>query len=155
MDEAQPSIEAGASTPGITLRRLQKRAEFLFVAQGIAAARGAVLIQGRPREGASDVGVGFTATKKIGNAVVRNRAKRRLREAARAMLPLHGQAGHDYVLIARSGTTVRPWDRLVDDVKSALISLRAGGDPARPPRPPRSAGSKGPRSSTPRRTVQV
>ena len=152
MDEAEPSVAEGASTPTVKLRRLQKRAEFLFVAQGIAAARGAVLIQGRPREGAADIGVGFTATKKIGNAVTRNRAKRRLREAARAMAPLHGQAGHDYVLIARSGTTVRPWDRLVDDVKSALISLRAGGDPARPPRPPRSSGSKGART-TPRRTA--
>ena len=151
MDEAWLSTAEGTSPTSIRLRRLQKRAEFLFVAQGMAAARGAVLIQGRPREGFADVGVGFTATKKIGNAVTRNRAKRRLREAARMMLPLHGQAGHDYVLIARSGTTVRPWDRLVDDVKSALISLRTGGDPARPPRPPRQTGSKGARSSAPRR----
>lgn len=151
MDEASPSASEGASASSIRLRRLQKRAEFLFVAQGMAAARGAVLIQGRAREGAADIGVGFTATKKIGDAVTRNRAKRRLREAARMMLPLHGQAGHDYVLIARSGTTVRPWDRLVDDVKSALTSLAHGGDPARPPRPPRSSGSKGARVPAPRR----
>jgi ribonuclease P protein component len=72
--------------------------------------------------------VGFTVTKKIGGAVVRNRAKRRLREAARLLLPEHGRPGFDYVLIARGGTATRPWPRLLDDVKSALISLAALGD---------------------------
>ena len=71
------------------------------------------------------VRAGFTATRKIGGAVVRNRAKRRLREAARVMLPLHGRPGFDYVFIARGGTTARPWLRLLDDMKSALISLAA------------------------------
>ena len=71
--------------------------------------------------------VGFTATRKVGGAVVRNRAKRRLREVARHLLPLHGRPGVDYVLVARGGTPDRPWDRLVDDVKSALISLAAVG----------------------------
>jgi len=71
------------------------------------------------------IGVGFTATKRIGGAVVRNRAKRRLREAARLLLPGHGRAGHDYVFIARQGAAERPWPRLLDDVKSALIRLAA------------------------------
>jgi len=56
---------------------------------------------------------------------VRNRAKRGLRGAARLLLPEHGRAGCDYVLIARSGTTARPWPRLLDDVKTALIRLAA------------------------------
>lgn len=73
---------------------------------------------------------GFTATRKIGGSVVRNRAKRRLREAARLLLPLHGRPGHDYVFIARGGTVNRPWTRLLDDMKSALISLAANQAPA-------------------------
>ena len=85
-----------------------------------------MLMQMRAREdGDPRIRVGFTATRKIGGAVVRNRAKRRLREAARALVPLHGKPGHDYVFVARMGAPSRPWARLLDDVKSALISLAA------------------------------
>jgi ribonuclease P protein component len=84
-----------------------------------------VVIQALPQPSHIRIGVGFTATKKVGGAVVRNRAKRRLREAARLLLPEHGRAGHDYVFIARQGAAERPWPRLLDDVKSALIRLAA------------------------------
>ena len=102
-------------------------------AKAPSCARGAVVVQALERgDDRPLIRAGFTATRKIGGAVVRNRAKRRLREAARLTLPLHGRAGHDYVFIARGGTTARPWARLLDDVKSALISLAANQVPAVP-----------------------
>ena len=86
--------------------------------------------------------VGFTATKKIGGAVVRNRAKRRLREAARALLPSFGRPGFDYVFIARQGTADRPWERLLDDVKSALTRLATSTAPACAPTSNRDASDQ-------------
>ena len=74
------------------------------------------------------IGTGFTATKKTGNAVQRNRAKRRLRNAARQLLRRHGVAGHDYVFIARLDTATIGWQRLLDDMESALISLAKHND---------------------------
>ena len=108
----------------LQIKRLLRRPQFLAAAKGVSEARGAVVIQRLERaDGSTHIGLGFTATKKIGGAVVRNRAKRRLREAARAMLPDHGVPGSDYVFIARMGTTERAWDRLLDDVKSTLTRL--------------------------------
>jgi ribonuclease P protein component len=120
------------ATPKI--ERMRKRPEFLQAAQARFVSRGAVVIQRRDRaDGDPVMRSGFTATKKVGGAVVRNRCKRRLREAARALLPTHGVAGSDYVFIARGGTATRPWDRLLDDVKSALIRLAADPDSAPAP----------------------
>jgi ribonuclease P protein component len=121
----------------LTIRRLTKRPQFLAAAKGVSLARGAVMIQRLDRRDDDPaIGVGFTATRKIGGAVVRNQAKRRLREAARALLPLHGVPGSDYVLVARQGTADRPWDRLLDDVASALTRLATSG-----PEPLRSRAS--------------
>ncbi len=109
------------------LGRLKKRAEFLHVRGGKYKASGGLVIQMRENSQSADnqaIRVGFTATKKIGNAVRRNRAKRRLREVARALLPELGLAGYDYVFIARDTTTDRPYQRLLDDARKALLSLR-------------------------------
>jgi ribonuclease P protein component len=112
----------------LKIERLKKRPDFLACAQAAHCARGAVVIQARSRDAEPLVRAGFTATKRIGGAVERNRAKRRMREAARLLLPGLASPGFDYVFIARGGVTTRPWPRLLDDVKSALIRLAADGD---------------------------
>ena len=111
-------------TDPMKIDRLTRRPQFLAAAKGVSQARGAVVVQQLDRrDGNPVIGLGFTATRKVGGAVVRNRCKRRLREAARAMVAQYGAAGSDYVFIARQGTADRPWDRLLDDVKSALTRL--------------------------------
>lgn len=121
-----------ASESGVV--RLKTRPQFLFVRAGKSERRKSLVVQARPRNGSYTIGAGFTATKKIGNAVIRNRAKRRLKEASRQLLPLHGVAGADYVFIARMDTATIGWQRLLDDMESALISLAkdfsAGTGPA-------------------------
>ena len=119
----------GMTDAAFAIERLKKRPDFLACAQAASCARGAVVVQARARgDDKSLVRAGFTATKKIGGAVQRNRAKRRMREAARLLLPQFARPGFDYVLIARGGVTTRAWDRLLDDVKSALIRLAAERD---------------------------
>jgi ribonuclease P protein component len=115
------------------IERLRKRAEFLACAKAPSCAKGAVVVQAMRRDAEPLVRAGFTATKRVGGAVVRNRAKRRMREAARLLLPQFAQPGFDYVFIARGGVTTRPWARLLDDVKSALLRLATERDsPATP-----------------------
>ena len=89
-------------------------------------------VQARQRaasESATDgaIRVGFTCSKKVGNAVARNRAKRRLREAARMVLPEIGRPGWDYVLIGRRDVTAdRPFELLLSDLRHALSRLHGG-----------------------------
>jgi ribonuclease P protein component len=118
-------------TDVLKIERLTSRPQFLAAAKGVSQARGAVVVQRLDRsDGDPAVRVGFTATRKVGGSVVRNRAKRRLREAARALVPDHGVPGSDYVLIARMGTAGRDWLRLLDDVKSALTRLATAPAPS-------------------------
>ena len=109
----------------IALERLKTRSQFLAVAATRRkwAAAGLVL-QGRPRaDGSAHIGIGFTATRKIGNAVVRNRARRRLKEAARVALVRAGAAGWDYVAVARAATPELPFPALVADFEAAAARL--------------------------------
>ncbi len=110
----------------MAVSRLKRRAQFLYVQKGFKAHRSAVIVEARLRaEAGPAVGAGFTATKRIGNSVIRNRARRRLREAARQLLPGLAVAGADYVFVARPATPDAPWAALLDDVRTALLKLRA------------------------------
>ena len=102
--------------------RLKKRAEFLRAAKGVRRVQGAVTLEICKTPGLADnpPRAGFTASRKVGNAVARNRAKRRLRAAASQLLPLLGRAGHDYVLVARGSTVARPLAALLSDITTAL-----------------------------------
>ena len=104
---------------------LKIRADFLRAAQAKRHGAGSFLLQARLRgDASSGIRVGFTASKKVGNAVLRNRAKRRMREIARMILPSHGVAGWDYVMVARPGATVaREFAGLLADMDTALRAI--------------------------------
>ncbi len=112
----------GMASPA-SLRVLKVRSQFLAMNRAIRVPAGSFLLQARDRgDGDPVVGAGFTCSKKVGNAVARNRAKRRLREAARLTLPQLGRPGWDYVLIGRRDiTAARPWPDLLADLRAALV----------------------------------
>jgi ribonuclease P protein component len=111
----------------MNISRLKIRSDFLKTAKAAYQARTGLIVQARLRlddeAPHGHIRIGFTATKKIGGAVERNRAKRRLREVARHMVPLYGIDGYDYVFVARAATLTREWQGLLDDAKSALLRL--------------------------------
>lgn len=112
---------------GHALSSLRVRRLFLAAAKGDKEVRRGLIVQARARDidepSKTPVRYGLTASKKIGNAVARNRARRRLRAVAQEILPLEGQAGFDYVMIGRVHTALRPWSRLKSDLRSALRAL--------------------------------
>lgn len=113
------------------METLQLRADFLRTAQGRRQGMAGFLLQARARDdGTAGIRVGYTASKKIGNAVLRNRAKRRLRALARLGLPGLAQPGWDYVLVARPGATVsRTFADLAADLTQALQRVHSGRKP--------------------------
>ncbi len=116
---------------------LTKRSDFLAANRGLRVARPGFVLLTRPNGGLGQR-YGITVTKKIGNAVVRNRMKRRFREILRAALPQFGLADHDHVLIGRAGGVERDFDALGQELEHALERAKAGkGDPARGRRPRR------------------
>lgn len=127
--ETPPAVSVCAADPAPKPRVLTQRADFLRAARGRHARRPGLNLQARERKPGEAAGlrVGFTCSKKVGNAVARNRAKRRLREAARIVLPRLGRDGWDYVLIGKAGATAaRPFAQLIEDLETAITALHEG-----------------------------
>lgn len=138
---AHPTSDAPNDAPGLS--RLKRRPEFLAVAAARRkwVAPGLVLQArrndsgdkpGAEPDGAPQIRFGITASKKVGNAVARNRAKRRLRAVAAEILPVSGAAGYDIVLIARAATLDRPYADLKADLAQGLAKLTARRKAAKP-----------------------
>lgn len=110
----------------IRVETLTRRADFLRAARARTRRMPGFVLQARTRDGEGPVRVGFTCSKKVGNAVARSRAKRRLREIARLTLPEQGRPGWDYVLIGRRDVTAeRDFRALLADLHEALGAIHA------------------------------
>ena len=110
-----------------TVGGLTRRPEFLRVAsKGRKHVTPGLILQACRQMQAGDAApprVGYTASRRVGGAVERNRARRRLRAAVAAVMPQHARTGHDYVVIARTATLRRPYGALVRDLETALRRL--------------------------------
>jgi ribonuclease P protein component len=127
--EANNEISTGAGGKPAPFGRLKQRAEFQRVSRGARWHGEGFALQAAKRAEASSSGprIGFTATRKTGDAVERNRLRRRLKEALRLAEKLDARPDHDYVLVARRGALARPFEQLRADLKRAFSAIHVRG----------------------------
>ena len=122
-----PTVQSNS----VPITRLKRRRDFVSITRrGQKWATPGLVLQSHRRKGAettsrNGIRVGFTVTKKVGNAVIRNRARRRLKAVVGDVIAKHGQDLTDYVLIGRAGTLKRPYALLVSDLETAMQRLNA------------------------------
>ena len=109
----------------LSMERLKRRTDFRAAASGIRAPGSAFVLQARPRADAGGARVGFTVTRQVGNAVERNRVRRRLRELVRLATAGSLHQGHDYVLIGRRGALSLPFGEMMHELDAALRRIHA------------------------------
>ena len=108
------------------MERLRQRADFLAAATGNRISAAAFVLQARKRGDEGPARCGFTVSKKVGNAVERNRVRRRLREIVRLSGASRMRSGHDYVLVGRRAALDVPCARIAEDFEGALRRVHAG-----------------------------
>ncbi|MBI4274101.1 MAG: ribonuclease P protein component [Rhizobiales bacterium] len=108
------------------MERLRRRADFLTAATGLKVPATGFVLQTLRRRDSGPMRIGFTVSKKVGNAVERNRVRRRLREIVRHAAKGQMQPGHDYVLIGRRAALAIPFERMIEEFDSALRRAHAG-----------------------------
>ena len=126
-----PEIQvAGIGVPAVSfsVSTLRKRSDFLLAARAKRQAMPGFILQARQRRADepadTDIRIGYTCSKKVGNAVARNRAKRRLREIARAVISAQGKSGWDYALIGRRvETATRNYQVMLQDLETAIDKI--------------------------------
>lgn len=107
------------------MERLRQRADFLAAAGGIKVPAATFILQARDRRDPGPVRVGFTVSKKVGNAVERNRVRRRLREIVRLNSGDALRPGHDYVLVGRRAALSADFSALIEDYRRAIARIHA------------------------------
>lgn len=138
-EPAEIASERGSTAAGelMVLDRMTRRPDFLRAARGRKAVTRGFILQSFRRPAtdlvASDAPrVGFTVSRKVGGAVVRNRVRRRLKEAMRAVGPRAARTGHDYVMVGRRGAITLPFPDLLGDLERAFRNVHAvSGKPHR------------------------
>ena len=116
--------ESGSKELGFFLGKITKRSDYLKASKGQYIKTCALFLQKVKRDDKKSPRYGVTASKKIGNAVERNKAKRRIRHAIKELLPKYGKNGYDYVVVATIKTNKVSWKTVLNDLEKAFREIK-------------------------------